>query len=972
MAFLALPVAGILSSLLFKSHIEGEFERGQLEKHCKDLDQAFKNIGNNLELLNNQAGRMDEKLLKLEQQQKDCMQRLDSQPKQAEQQRNELQANLEQRIRKIEEKLTQQQRQDVARLEGQQQQAERKRQELQTKLEQQDKKADELTQQQRQTDEKLAQQRQDLTQRLESQQQQAEQQHQELQAKLEQQDKKAVELTQQQRQAEEKLAQQKKENIALQEGQKQQARQTDEKLTQQQRQTEGILAKQQQDFTQHLENQRKQSEHQHQVSEARFKQQVKIALDQHQQTHARLDLQKQELMQALEDQRKQAGKNLARQQLHARRLEKQCQELQAKLDHQTKMADEKLAQQQQAEAKAEEQQQYFTRRLENQQEQSAQQHLALKAELEHQKKTADEKLAQQREQAEMNLKHQQQEFSLRLSDQQRRIDRLEHQQQEIMKEFQSQIKTLIEKHAASLQPALNVRNPPHEQVDQAWQKCEAQKKQMDQVLKKYTNQLEHTLHDMMKSEQRDSKHPTANEKTIATAVLAKLSEQEETLTMQQTTPALLDAELRALNEAKSKLEVELEGLRSGAKHDSADQRRLAELEKYMQPLKEEYEERQQKITEQQKILDIPRLKIFYNRVQVKLNQFFIAYMVLASDQVDMKAGGIGEKALKFFGEKLDTLTMGLSVPVTSGISAVHGRKKKKAITEIAQNFIISITATEEIVEYVARQLALRYEAQIRELTLPASNPSLLRRVIYSVAPDGGVETLAECAVVRMISALKQGDIKADSAFDEQLIDSVFTSENYQGFFPFTHKDVATTGNKDWTDNGVFQHSGIKVRDEKTQAVTCFGRTTDNNSKKKSDCCHKHPKYGFRWGNIDEVKRLDLGIIRVIPPPPPPPTRPTEAATSHALAQGTFWNKQCQPGEKKHIQNNADNPKVSDAPSAYQGPLRLTPAAKNDPSLPNVPAAAQKHPGDITYDPSQSPPIRPPRPAPEAAARARIG
>lgn len=102
----------------------------------------------------------------------------------------------------------------------------------------------------------------------------------------------------------------------------------------------------------------------------------------------------------------------------------------------------------------------------------------------------------------------------------------------------------------------------------------------------------------------------------------------------------------------------------------------------------------------------------------------------------------------------------------------------KNITRLAKN----VAQMADYAERVALELSLRYQNQINCLTIETRSPEEEEELIFKSNADllqrdttGGVETLAECAVARILQNPPEPDKDRDMV--EQLVEAVFFSEH---------------------------------------------------------------------------------------------------------------------------------------------------------------------------------------------------
>lgn len=407
---------------------------------------------------------------------------------------------------------------------------------------------------------------------------------------------------------------------------------------------------------------------------------------------------------------------------------------------------------------------------------------------------------------------------------------------------------------AALQPLLKSQSPSKplsvisSTTSVTTSSIEILQQEFQQQLNRHQVEMELKLQRMIESVQNDSKGSSfKTEKQIIDAVMKQLLDKEESSFVRQSKPQDIEDDLQNLERISSQLQAEITALKEKSSSDPLIQERIERLEQQLQPLSEEYEEKQILLQAQQYICQSLPLKTFYNRVQVKLNRIFLAYMVIASGEVDRSAD-MKNTMITLLDKPLSILTLGLGTTITNGINTAYNRKQVKEITGVTEKFIISTTASAAIVERVARLLTSRYEAQIEQTTVPGQE-SFFTKITLSVSPNGSAETLAECAVARMVDALRDDKIREENSLEEQLVNCVFQDTSKDGLIPFTHQSIENTAKKKWTAQGIFRQSGI------TTGKQWFA--------KGKDCCQEPELYGYRLGTLEEAASLKL--VQQLPP-----------------------------------------------------------------------------------------------------------
>lgn len=315
------------------------------------------------------------------------------------------------------------------------------------------------------------------------------------------------------------------------------------------------------------------------------------------------------------------------------------------------------------------------------------------------------------------------------------------------------------------------------------------------------------------------------------------------------------------------LEKELEELEE--KEDPESEERMNQIEKDLSLLKREYDKVEKQNMERDLINSCNELQEFYERVELKLSELFLAAKAIGSGLIEKSKNKEGNSILGQFKEISNTtssITQKMEVliknfPSLEMLSFAHenlsklvpfmgivtgsvqmlvtqyqDEKNKQELTQIKNiNLMLpNLTTSNVIAETVARKLTLRYEHQIKQLTF---------------GKDGGTILLAECAVGRIIDFLKSGEFKKGSDVVRQLVAAVFDSscnDTIKDPFIPGKKQIPTKLNLNWSDKGIFSQSGIMFDNK------FFVAKNDNNI-----FCNKSFKYGFRKGFKDEIERLEL-------------------------------------------------------------------------------------------------------------------
>jgi ankyrin repeat protein len=286
---------------------------------------------------------------------------------------------------------------------------------------------------------------------------------------------------------------------------------------------------------------------------------------------------------------------------------------------------------------------------------------------------------------------------------------------------------------------------------------------------------------MSGEDERDDKH-------FPRDISARLMQPVGT-TAETTMPAVSDEDRRAFAKSDqlrlAKLEEELQAaqteikrLRAQPQPSAADQQRIVQLEQDTQPLKEERRLRLQDQAERKYVETTAPLKYFHRRLQGKVNQLFTAYMGVSSGKISYSDKG--NKTIDVIGTILSVPTAGISSIVGKGSGMFYGRYQKRNLDRTVSSWAVRLMETEELVEHVARRLALDHEAKIQTLTAPVDSESWTDHMRIRHGASGGAETLADCAAARIAEALRdEGEHKITPdhptlSLEEQLLNSVYS------------------------------------------------------------------------------------------------------------------------------------------------------------------------------------------------------
>jgi ankyrin repeat protein len=261
--------------------------------------------------------------------------------------------------------------------------------------------------------------------------------------------------------------------------------------------------------------------------------------------------------------------------------------------------------------------------------------------------------------------------------------------------------------------------------------------------------------------------------------------------------------------------------------DQHQRQKLQEMETLYAALHQDYQQRVRIEEEKRFLRSDDQLRIFYEKVERTLNQLFLAYKVLDTGMVERTKTSRLDKAsqgITLLGEMVPLPFASLVAGVISfGVGRAADRSAEKHIRFIAR--LIRNTATiDQEAEEAARALTKAYEEQIKTLT------------------PGGVETLAQCGIGRLIDYIQAEQLHDEKGLSFQFIQAVAVFSSHQGRFGLRHQRLETASAKSppWTDKGVFQQTGIM---------------TETGIKFVKPGCKEYRHYGFRKGTKMDAEQL---------------------------------------------------------------------------------------------------------------------
>jgi ankyrin repeat protein len=264
------------------------------------------------------------------------------------------------------------------------------------------------------------------------------------------------------------------------------------------------------------------------------------------------------------------------------------------------------------------------------------------------------------------------------------------------------------------------------------------------------------------------------------------------------------------------------------------EKRVVALEADHQKLMAEYEHQQQLLEVERYIEGQPWLRTFNYHLQSKLTELFLTYKVLNSKlvtrerSVKEKAVSGGAGVINLIGEALSIPGGTLVIKLMAGRGEALASKKLTATEErkieFIANLIRNLSVLDQEVQACGRLLTFQYEHQILRLR-----------------DEKEVKKLVECAVVRLITLMREGQIDPAKSLSEQVSFAVAVFNANRVKTLFTQKRILTTDGKRWTDEGTFQNTGIELRDGRF-----FG-----GGRSQSE------QYGYRLGVEVDITRLEL-------------------------------------------------------------------------------------------------------------------
>lgn len=316
---------------------------------------------------------------------------------------------------------------------------------------------------------------------------------------------------------------------------------------------------------------------------------------------------------------------------------------------------------------------------------------------------------------------------------------------------------------------------------------------------------------------------------------------------------------------------------------------IEELKANQATLVQEYNKNQDVILEQSYLRQHKQLWLFYQCIQLKLNELFLGYKTLASGQVQMQdqlsKGERGvQMALTVAGDLIPFPGAATAATLVTGLMRLYKNRKTDMRTDKISTTAVSVNAMEQISENCARVLALRYENQIR------------------ACEEQGAKLLGECAVRRMMEAMRAGCLSVldntvdNKAIAKQLVEVIAQVDKKQGIVGIKHMNIPTlngTGLK-WNEQAIFKKPGIRTLD--------------------GEFYHSPPEtdvatYGYRLGTAEEAKELHYMKCR---------GRPTTALDSHSAICVSFHTHSRTPTKSASCASLTSSVSLS-PPPAYSSP-----------------------------------------------------
>jgi tetratricopeptide (TPR) repeat protein len=289
---------------------------------------------------------------------------------------------------------------------------------------------------------------------------------------------------------------------------------------------------------------------------------------------------------------------------------------------------------------------------------------------------------------------------------------------------------------------------------------------------------------------------------------------------------------------------------------------------------------------QKRILELENkeLSYFYIRLRSKLTEIFLACKVMSSGYVEANSIGnpyayIASQLVNFPVVSLANIIFAVTLPPASmvlklitsviggGADLVNGfSARRNAVRNSRIGYLItSLQEMEDTIDKIACSLTLRYTEQIMELDLTPQASNGIGKFKNTVINwlkcldlvDGrklnATELLADYAagyILYQLYQIKEVDDPNKIDLVQLSLKAVARSPSVfhpQKIIPKEYKNK----NEKWTDEGLFQQAGIRTPDEKEYVAKSGSKGN------KLKYCSKANIYGFRTGDEDEVKELQL-------------------------------------------------------------------------------------------------------------------
>jgi len=286
--------------------------------------------------------------------------------------------------------------------------------------------------------------------------------------------------------------------------------------------------------------------------------------------------------------------------------------------------------------------------------------------------------------------------------------------------------------------------------------------------------------------------------------------------------------LEALQRQQEELKKELEAQRKELQARDADSAQLKEELRQATGQQEALMERLQAsnelVLEQRHIAQQAEMALFYQTVQMKLNQILLASKLVASGVIPNKSKTMIQKGMELAGDLVPFPGAKTAALILSKGIGFYQQRRYKAKEERKAQLTVTVSAMEALTEEVARRLAFTYEEQLGFLTREGSR------------------MLAECSVHRLTTALDslgQGEGAVGGDVAVELLRAV-TIASPASIISFTMAKRLQTkgGDSKWT-GAVLHEAAIRTPD---------GRYFVGGNARPE-------KYGYRLGSEEEAKQL---------------------------------------------------------------------------------------------------------------------